>query len=318
MESGKIWFVTGASAGLGLALVKALLEQGHRVAATSRDVDALLEATGAALDGRLLPLAVDLGDERSVRRAVDVAYARLRRPGRGGEQRRLRRAGPLDQLSDAALREGFDIGVFGAMNVIRAAMRLARAAWRACVQCVVDPGLRWRGRGLGRVQRGKFALGGLTEALAVEAAPHGVRVTLVYLARRACRPRSRVPLSRPRRPSTRHGICSWAGTPSIRRASRSNRCSKSWRAGARCRSPSVRSTSAAWPREARGRRRGASGRKHPRPLGKRPCSPLGMARASQALENLVDAQQRQARHEAQLEDARRQPAAQPLSQSHAQ
>ena len=58
MESGKIWFVTGASAGLGLALVKALLEQGHRVAATSRDVDALLEATGAALDGRLLPLAV--------------------------------------------------------------------------------------------------------------------------------------------------------------------------------------------------------------------------------------------------------------------
>ena len=75
MESGKIWFVTGASAGLGLALVKALLEQGHRVAATSRDVDALLEATGAALDGRLLPLAVDLGDERSVRRAVDAAHA---------------------------------------------------------------------------------------------------------------------------------------------------------------------------------------------------------------------------------------------------
>ena len=75
MESGKIWFVTGASAGLGLALVKALLEQGHRVAATSRDVDALLEATGAALDGRLPPLAVDLGDERSVRRAVDAAHA---------------------------------------------------------------------------------------------------------------------------------------------------------------------------------------------------------------------------------------------------
>ena len=68
MESGKIWFVTGASADWDWRWW-ALLEQGHRVTATSRDVDALLEATGAALDGRLLPLAVDLGDERSVRRA---------------------------------------------------------------------------------------------------------------------------------------------------------------------------------------------------------------------------------------------------------
>ena len=59
MESGKIWFVTGASAGLGLARWSGA-GAGRSVAATSRDVDALLEATGAALDGRLLPLAVDL------------------------------------------------------------------------------------------------------------------------------------------------------------------------------------------------------------------------------------------------------------------
>ena len=45
--------------------------------------------------------------------------------------------------------------------------------------------------GWGAYSAAKFALGGLTEALAVEAAPHGVRVTLVYRARRACRPRSR-------------------------------------------------------------------------------------------------------------------------------
>ena len=92
------------------------------------------------------PLAVDLGDERSVRRAVDGRMPPSA-AGRGGEQRRLRRAGPLDQLSDAALREGFDIGVFGAMNVIRAAP--ARAAWRACVQCVVDPGFDGAAEGWG-------------------------------------------------------------------------------------------------------------------------------------------------------------------------
>lgn len=181
MESGKIWFVTGASAGLGLALVKALLEQGHRVAATSRDVDALLEATGAALDGRLLPLAVDLGDERSVRRAVDAAHAAF-----GGLDVVVNNAacaarGPLDQLSDAALREGFDIGVFGAMNVIRAAMPRLRAQRGGHVFNVSSIlGFDGAAEGLGAYCAAKFALGGLTEALAVEAAPHGVRVTLVY------------------------------------------------------------------------------------------------------------------------------------------
>ena len=100
-----------------------------------------------------------------------------------------------------------------------------------------------------RVQRGVRA-GRPDRGPGRRSRPHGVRVTLVTGAARVPAQVAR-PLSRPRRPSTRHGICSWGGTPSIRRASRSNRCSKSWRAGARCRSPSVRSTSAAWPREAR-------------------------------------------------------------------
>ena len=60
MNTEKIWLVTGASAGLGLILVKLLLAQGHKVAATSRDGDALLDAVGAKLEGSFLPLTANL------------------------------------------------------------------------------------------------------------------------------------------------------------------------------------------------------------------------------------------------------------------
>lgn len=75
MNSEKIWLVTGASTGLGLVLVKMLLGQGHKVAATSRDGDALLDAVGAKLEGQFLPLTVDLANDRNVRRAVDATVA---------------------------------------------------------------------------------------------------------------------------------------------------------------------------------------------------------------------------------------------------
>jgi short-subunit dehydrogenase len=46
MKTSKVWYVTGASQGLGLTLVKKLLQSGYRVAATSRDAQKLKEAVG--------------------------------------------------------------------------------------------------------------------------------------------------------------------------------------------------------------------------------------------------------------------------------
>jgi NAD(P)-dependent dehydrogenase (short-subunit alcohol dehydrogenase family) len=71
MNNRKTWFVTGASKGLGLTLVKKLLSQGYNVAATSRTVDALREAVGTASDN-FLALAMNLLDEQDIKAAIDA------------------------------------------------------------------------------------------------------------------------------------------------------------------------------------------------------------------------------------------------------
>ncbi|MFD4837539.1 SDR family NAD(P)-dependent oxidoreductase [Achromobacter sp. NPDC058515] len=181
MNTEKIWLVTGASTGLGLVLVKMLLNQGYKVAATARDGDALLDAVGAKLEGQFLPLTVNLADERNVRRAVDATMAAF-----GGVDVLVNGAahglqGSLDSLSDADLRGSFDTHVFGVLNVIRAVMPRMRAQRSGHVFNIssilgFDGGYaEW-----GAYSAAKFAVSGLTETLAAEAAPLGIRVSLVY------------------------------------------------------------------------------------------------------------------------------------------
>ena len=73
MKTGtnKVWYITGASKGLGLALVQALLKTGYRVAATSRKRDELVKAVGEASEA-LLPLQVNIMDEASVKASIKI------------------------------------------------------------------------------------------------------------------------------------------------------------------------------------------------------------------------------------------------------
>jgi NAD(P)-dependent dehydrogenase (short-subunit alcohol dehydrogenase family) len=66
----KVWFITGASRGVGLSLIQQLLAAGHRVAAASKHLPALVEAISKTPDAGFLPLEFDAADEAAVARSI--------------------------------------------------------------------------------------------------------------------------------------------------------------------------------------------------------------------------------------------------------
>lgn len=179
MENRKVWFVTGASKGLGLALAQKLLAEGFAVAATSRSIDELKTAVGNTGE-QFLPLSVSLTDEQSVEKAIADTLATFGRIDVVVNNAGYGLAGSLEELSDVESRGNFDVNVFGTLNVIRAVMPHLRAQRSGHILNISSiAGVTGGFPGFGIYCATKFAVSGLSESLAAEAADFGVKVTVV-------------------------------------------------------------------------------------------------------------------------------------------
>jgi NAD(P)-dependent dehydrogenase (short-subunit alcohol dehydrogenase family) len=180
MDTKKIWFVTGASKGLGLSLVKAVLAEGHSVAATSRQVAELQRVIGPE-NHAFLPLEVDLVNEKSVEVAITKTLQKFGRVDVTVNNAGYGQLGTLEELTDAESRLNFDANVFGSLNVIRAIMPHFRTNKSGLVINIASiAGLAGDFAGWGIYCATKFAVVGFTEALAAEAKEFGVKATVVY------------------------------------------------------------------------------------------------------------------------------------------
>jgi len=178
MEQKKVWFVTGASKGLGLSIVKQLLAQGFPVAATSRNIDALSKAVGE--DDNFLPLNVDLTSEKSVSDAVDATVMKFGRIDVVVNNAGYGLAGALEELTDEESRENFNVNVFGVLNVIRKVLPYLRIQGSGHIINISSiAGLVGTFPGFGIYCATKFALDGLSESLSVEVKPMGIHTTIV-------------------------------------------------------------------------------------------------------------------------------------------
>jgi NAD(P)-dependent dehydrogenase (short-subunit alcohol dehydrogenase family) len=180
MKNEKVWFVTGASKGLGLTLVKKLLGEGFRVAATSRNEQALIDAVGEKLEN-FLPLEMDLLCERSVSEAVSKTVDAFGEIDVVVNNAGYGQLGTLEELSDEEVRNNFDVNVFGVLNVIRSAMPHLRAQRSGHVFNISSIGGYTAGfGGWGIYCSTKFAVAALTESLAAEMKLFNVKATVVY------------------------------------------------------------------------------------------------------------------------------------------
>lgn len=173
----KVWFITGASKGLGRSFVLQLLDQGYKVAATSRNVDDLRKI---ATDDNFLPLAVDLKSEASVKAAVDATIQQFGRIDVLVNNAGYGQIGSLEELSDAEARANFDVNVFGLLNVSRAILPHLRAQQSGHIFNISSiGGFFGTFPGFGIYCATKFAVDGLSESLAAEVKPFGINVTIV-------------------------------------------------------------------------------------------------------------------------------------------
>lgn len=175
----KVWYITGASKGLGLSLVKQLLSAGHKVAATSRSLADLENAVGTG-NANFLPLAVDLKDEASVNSSVNAAVSAFGQIDVVVNNAGYGLIGSLEELSDKESRDNFEINVFGMLNVIRNVMpQLRKQRSGHIINISSIGGFSGAFPGFGIYCATKFAVVGLSESLSAEAKTFGIKVTVV-------------------------------------------------------------------------------------------------------------------------------------------
>jgi NAD(P)-dependent dehydrogenase (short-subunit alcohol dehydrogenase family) len=173
-----IWFITGASKGFGREFAIAALERGDHVAATARDTHSLAELSGRFGD-RLLPIRLDVTDRAAAFEAVGRAYDEL-----GGLDVVVNNAGyghfgAVEELSEADLRDQLETNLFGALWITQAALPFLRAQGSGHVVQVSSVGGVGAFANQSAYHASKWALEAVSESLAAEVGPLGIRVTLV-------------------------------------------------------------------------------------------------------------------------------------------
>lgn len=178
MGMKKVWFITGASKGLGLSLVHQLLKAGQSVAATSRNINELKKAVNNNTE-KFFPLAVNLADEKSVEEAIKATIVKFERVDVVINNAGYGIGGSIEELTDAETRNSFDVNVFGTINVIRAVSPYLRAQRAGHIINIASIAGIAGATGWAVYSAAKAAVIALSEVSADDLKEFGVKVTVV-------------------------------------------------------------------------------------------------------------------------------------------
>ena len=175
----RVWLVTGAGSGLGRAVVDAALTHGDRVVAGVRNPAkaAELETTS---EGQAIVVSLDVNDAQQAQAAAKTAIDAYGRIDVVVNNAGYGLFGAFEELSDDEVRDQFETNVFGAGRMIRAVLPQMRAQGSGhLVQVSSLEGVAPVAAGEAAYAASKFALAGLSEGLAKELEPLGIKVTVI-------------------------------------------------------------------------------------------------------------------------------------------
>jgi NAD(P)-dependent dehydrogenase (short-subunit alcohol dehydrogenase family) len=174
----KVWFVTGAGSGIGAGTVKSALKAGDRVVATGRNLDKLRKALGNESE-ELAFVQLDVADETQARAAVEQAVRRFGRIDVLVNNAGFSLLGNFEELSTPALEGQFATNFWGVAFVMRAAlpvMRQQRSGHIINISSVAGVVGQKHCSAYGAT---KFAVEGLSLAVAQEVRQFGIKITVV-------------------------------------------------------------------------------------------------------------------------------------------
>lgn len=171
-----VWFITGAGRGLGAAIVRQVLARGDQVVAASRRPDA---ARGPLESDDLLSVRLDVTSESEAVTAVGGAVERFGRIDYLVNNAGRSLLGAVEEASASDVQEVFATNLFGVLAVTRAVLPVMRRQRSGTVVNIGSMGGFAQSPGWGVYGATKFALEGISEALAEEVRPLGIRVTIV-------------------------------------------------------------------------------------------------------------------------------------------
>lgn len=178
IKTARVWFITGASSGLGYEFTKKALELGDKVVGVARNIEKLNELQ-SQFEGRLLPLRLDVTKRSDVFATVEEAIKHFGQIDIVINNAGNMILGMIEEFKEEEVRSQMETNFFGAVWVCQAVMPYLRGQGSGHIIQISSIGGLITGPMSGVYSASKFAFEGFSEALAQEAAHFGIKVTIV-------------------------------------------------------------------------------------------------------------------------------------------
>ncbi len=174
----KIWFITGISSGLGKALAQTAIKNGDFVIGTFRQ-QIQADTFNKQYDGKAFALTLDITKSAEIEKVFKLVSEKFGKIDVLVNNAGFGLAGAIEETSTAETREIFEANFFGALQVTQTFLPLLRQQKCGHIIQISSHGGFKAFPGFGIYNASKFALEGFSEALAIEVAPLGIKLTIV-------------------------------------------------------------------------------------------------------------------------------------------
>jgi len=178
MSNSKVWYVTGASQGLGLTLVKKLLKAGYRVAATSRNVSTLREAVGLSDAANFLPLAADLNKPESIDESIRQTLTAFGSIDVVVNNAGYGMSGTVEEITEDEIRKIFEVNVLAVIGVVKTVLPVMRKQRSGYIINMGSVAGFVGAPGWSVYSATKAAIAAFSEVLSLDVQEFGIKVTV--------------------------------------------------------------------------------------------------------------------------------------------